>query len=448
MSSSRSLRLRHGTKTVELTVPDSAPVREFGIRHDLPAAPDLEAALRRALDPLRARDGEFVRAAAGRRLALLVDDATRSEPHETLVAAALELFHEVGAAHVTLFVCTGTHEPTLKENVELASSLRRVVASSPLASRVEVVVHDCRAPPVDCGVTSRGTRVLVNEKSARADVFLALSDMKNHYFAGYSNPVKGLVPGIAAFETARGNHAHALDSASTFGHHPWHPDPARRDHPLAADMVEAAKLVLRGRPAFALCLFTRSKRELLWADSGPMSEVAGRGMRFVDAATSVTVAPARRVVVTAGGHPFDESLYTAQRALELTKNAVEPGGEILFLAACANGIGPAESIRGFYDRLKPDLDQVLHSFEGEYEMYSHKTYKFARMLKDVAAIRVVSELSREALESVHLAKEERPQVVLDRWLAEDPTAPILVFHDASKLAVHADRSARRPTPVG
>ena len=37
------------------------------------------------------------------------------------------------------------------------------------------------------------------------------------------------------------------------------------EQPLAEDMVEAAGLLLRGRPAFALCLFTRAKEEILWA---------------------------------------------------------------------------------------------------------------------------------------------------------------------------------------
>jgi nickel-dependent lactate racemase len=331
----------------------------------------------------------------------------------------------------------------MAENGELLRTMAETIAASRFR-HAELVMHDCRGEVVDLGRTTRGTRLLVNAKSSAADLFLAVSDMKNHYFAGYSNPVKGLLPGICGFETARGNHALALDPKSTFGHHPWHPDPARRDHPLAADMVEAAGLILKGRPAYALGLFTRSKEEILWAQAGPMSQVAGAGMVFVDRATSVTVAPARRVIVTAGGHPLDESLYTAQRALELTKNAVLPGGELLFFAACRNGIGPSEAVRSFYERLKGDLDAVLGSFRGEYEMYSHKTYKFAVMLKEVAAIRCVTDLDEATLTAVHLAKERDPQAVVDRWLADEPREPILLFHDASKLAVHAARPQTTP----
>ena len=433
----RTLKLRCGAGTTELTVPSDAPVQEHGIRDGLPAARDPATALARALDPLRR--GEFADLSRGGHVGVLLDDATRSEPHVLELAAVLDLLADAAVARATVFVCTGTHDGRMPENKELLAALAGSVGASRFP-KAEVVMHDCRGPLDEVGRTLRGTRLLVNARARDVDVFLAVSDMKNHYFAGYSNPVKGLLPGICGFETACGNHALALDPKSTFGHHPWHPDPARRAQPLAEDMVEAAGLVLAGRPAFALCLFTRTKEEVLWAQAGPMSQVAGVGMDFVDRATSVTVAPARRVVVTAGGHPFDESLYAAQRALELTKNAVAPAGEVLFFAACKNGIGPPEAVRGFYDRLKGDLDAVLRSFEGEYEMYSHKTYKFARMLQQVGAIRCVTDLDDATLGAVHLVRERDPQAVLDRWLRESATDPILVFHDASKLAVHVARA--------
>jgi hypothetical protein len=59
------------------------------------------------------------------------------------------------------------------------------------------------------------------------------------------------------------------------------------------------------------------------------------------------------------------------------------------------------------------------------------------MLKEVASILCVTELDDAVLSDVHLARERNPQAVLDRWLAESPRDPILVFHDASKLAVYA-----------
>src|SRR5262245_61768216 len=118
---SREIRVRQGGGEVRLSLPATAKLSEFGIRQDLPAAPDLSAALRRALQPLRS--GEFQRAAAGRHLALLVDDATRSEPHLAELAACLELCSAVRPATVTVFVCTGTHDGRQAENVALLRDL-------------------------------------------------------------------------------------------------------------------------------------------------------------------------------------------------------------------------------------------------------------------------------------------------------------------------------------
>ena len=78
----------------------------------------------------------------------------------------------------------------------------------------------------DVGRTSRGTQVLVNVLADEADVFLVVSDVKVHYFAGYSNPVKNFLPGISAFRTVEQNHSLALLEESTHGLHPWHPDPS------------------------------------------------------------------------------------------------------------------------------------------------------------------------------------------------------------------------------
>ena len=105
-------------------------------------------------------------------------------------------------------------------------------------------MHDCDADVLDKGRTTRGTAVQVHHRSETCDAFLKISDMKNRYFAGYSNAVKAFLPGISSFESELGNHRLALDDRSTFGVHPWHPDPAGRDNPLAAGMVEAMNVII------------------------------------------------------------------------------------------------------------------------------------------------------------------------------------------------------------
>jgi hypothetical protein len=46
------------------------------------------------------------------------------------------------------------------------------------------------------------------------------------------------------------------DSIS-LGHHPLHPDPKRRDNPLAKDMWEAYQLISAGPPTYVIAPFPR-----------------------------------------------------------------------------------------------------------------------------------------------------------------------------------------------
>jgi nickel-dependent lactate racemase len=148
------------------------------------------------------------------------------------------------------------------------------------------------------------------------------------------------------------------------------------------------------------------------------------------------VTPSERLIVSPGGLPNDVDLYIAQRALELTKNAVIDGGEVLFLAACPNGIGEKKTMENFYDRLTLPLDEVLKSIESEYKLYSHKPYKFAQMIRRLRRIWMHSEIADDLVEAAHLYPTHDPQAVVDGWLAEQPGAKITIVDGANKIALY------------
>lgn len=392
----------------------------------------------RAFAELAAQD--FEREIRDRRLAVLLSDATRSEPRGKILP---HWFGKLsGARAVDLFLCTGTHDPRTADNRALLEALEGWSSALDAPSRIHL--HDARKGDFTrFGTTSRGTPVEICSNLHQADVFLCLSDLKTHYFAGYSNPVKFIVPGLASFETARRNHSLALERGATFGRHPWHPDPRRRTNPVAEDMVEAFERFVGGRPHFSLCMQS-GHDELLWAGGGRTPEVAGRGMRVVDETAVVTVEPARFLVVSAGGRPLDESLYTAQRALELTREGVHEGGEVCLLAECRNGIGPPSARENFFERLARPLPEVLSSFSREeYVMYSHKAWKFADYLSRLACVHLVSSLGEDEVRSIHLEPISSDpaaglQALVDAWCARArPEDRILFCDDASKLALLA-----------
>jgi nickel-dependent lactate racemase len=372
---------------------------------------------------------EFQKTIQGRRLCVLLADATRDLPTaDCLNAIAPEL---KSCSVVQFILCTGTHTAQTKENLSLCRLVQKICDESGLRN-FEVLIHDCQtARLLDAGLTSRGTHVRYNAAAQDADI-------KPHYFAGYSNPVKNFVPGICDYETARGNHSLTLDSASIFCAHPWHSNPAQQNQPLAADQVEAMEKITKDRPVYALTTIS-SHQAIQWAAFGPIRDVCQKAFGQTDEWNLHTVKPVERLIVSPGGFPNDMDLYIAQRALELTEQAVLPGGEILFISACQHGIGPEKSLEHFWNLLIQPFDEIYRAIEGEYKLFSHKPYRFARLIQRLRKLWVYSELPDDQVVAAHMTPADSPQKVIDGWLKENPAVKILVIDSANKLAFHAEK---------
>jgi len=176
---------------------------------------------------------------------------------------------------------------------------------------------------------------------------------------------------------------------------------------------------------------------LLWARFGPIREVSAESFLVTDERNIQTVAPASRLVISPGGLANDEDLYIAQRALELNRAAVMDGGEILFLAACPNGIGEPQTLANFYDRLTAPLEEVIQSIQQEYVLYSHKPYKFAVLIRRLRRVWMHTQIADALVEAAHMHPARDPQAVVDGWLAEQPDVKIIFIDGANKVALRA-----------
>ncbi len=203
--------LHYGTGVVSLRVPDRN-VQEIIRPWQGEQTQDAAAGLR---ETVGGQAGAFREAVAGKRVCVLVDDGTRDEPLADVLPHLCGVLR--GSASVQFLICTGTHTADTSKNRQIRGEIEKTSRDAGL-TLTRIHAHDCKADKViDVGRTSRGTQVLVNTFAEEADVFLAVSDVKVHYFAGYSNPVKNFVPGISAFRTVEQNHSLALLEESTHG---------------------------------------------------------------------------------------------------------------------------------------------------------------------------------------------------------------------------------------
>lgn len=424
------VNLHYGSGVISFQVPDRNVreiIRPWQGAGNQDAAQDLGEAIAR-------QAGTFPEEVAGKRVCVLLDDGTRNEPLAEVLPPVCALLKPTGS--VQFLICTGTHQAQTPGNDAIRNEVKRISREAGLTV-THIHVHDCHEDAfLDVGRTSYGTQVQVNALAAEADVFVVIADVKVHYFSGYSNPVKNFLPGICSFDTVEKNHSLALLDKSTHAVHPWHPNPRRRDNPVAADQVEGMELIARHRPVYALTMLSAAGR-VIWERFGPIEATSAEAFRVTDERNIRTVTPASRLVVAPGGLPNDQDLYIAQRALELNRAAVVDGGEVLFLAACPDGIGEPQTLENFYNRLTDPLENVIASIHKNYVLYSHKPYKFALMIRRLRHLWMHTEIPDPQVQAAHLDPAHDPQAIVDGWLAEDPEVQIIFIDGANKVALQA-----------
>ena len=425
------LQFRYGQGQIDLQIPDTN-LGEVVQPRKQAATKDVSGTVRQALEnPMGISLTETI---TNRRVCVLIEDGTRAEPHEVIVSELTRLLEP--ARDLTFIITTGSHEPNSVRNQEIIKAIHQSCQQNNL-KRYRVITHDALTSKCKLvGTTSRGTEVRVNAEVLNLEAFVVAADMKNHYFAGYSNVIKNFLPGLCDFAAIEANHSLALEPESTFGRHPFHPNSSRRTNPVAEDMLEAMKLIMGARPGFLLGTVT-SGSYILWAGSGTFELVTANGIRVIDESSSFTVPMTDYIIVTPGGFPQDESLYNAQRGLELTKNAVRDNGEVLLLAECPKGIAPTPKAQEFfYDYLIKPIPEMMSAIKTQYRLYTHKSWKFGELIQRLKRIWLFTALDQGQVETAHLHYTQDPQHLINTWIKNDPSALIHVFHDANKIAVY------------
>jgi nickel-dependent lactate racemase len=340
-----------------------------------PPVPDARVEVERALkEPIGSkRLSEIVK--PEHRVAIVVDDATRSAPSRLLVLSILDELNSAGVKDelVTLIFGCGTHRAvTSEEAVRLLGD--------DILSRVKAISHDCRAQDlVYAGATQKhGNKVYLNRVFAEADVKILTGDVGFHYYAGYGGGRKSILPAVSGEETIKHNHAMILDSNAKTG--------VLDGNPVHEDMMEAAKLA---KVDFVLNVVTNSKGEIVKTFAGDLEQVFYEGVKLVDEMYRVSVdRRADVVIVSSGGSPADVNLFQAYKGVDSALEVVKRGGVIILVAECPEGHGN----QVFYDWMVKfsDIKAVEREIKRNFVLGGHKAYYLLRALQNHQIILVSS----------------------------------------------------------
>jgi len=308
----------------------------------------------------------------GDKIAIVVDDQTRSTPSQLIVPPILDELKKTGVKDedIKIIMGCGTHRPTKPEEMN-------ALLGEETLQRVKVISHDCRAKDLAyLGRTKALTKVYVNKVFAEADVRVLTGDIGLHYYAGYGGGRKSVLPAVSGEETIQHNHAMILHPKARTG--------VLEGNPVHEDMVEAARLA---KIDFIVNIVTNSKRELVKAYAGDLEQAFYEGVKLVDEMYKVPIERrADIVVVSPGGHPHDIDLYQAYKGVDDALDAVKRGGVVIWAAECPEGHGNEV----FYDwmtRFK-DPREMEAEIKRHFQLGGHKAYYLARALQRVQIILV------------------------------------------------------------
>ena len=380
-----------GTQTVE--VPDKNLVGIL-MANDVPRGLRNEEEVKQALEnPIGSpRLREIVK--PGEKIAVITSDITRPCPTWRMMPGLLDELYAAGCRRedITLVFALGSHRAQTEEEMKHLAGDR---------AWEEIRCED--SDPEDCvhlGFTERGTPVDISRRVAEADRRICLGNIEYHYFAGYSGGAKAIMPGCSTPAAIQANHSMMVRDDACAGN--------LEGNPLRRDIEEAGAMV---GIDFILNVVLDEHKSIVKAVAGDVTKAHREGCAFLDQ-MYLKKLPARAdiVIVSQGGAPKDLNLYQTQKALDNAKHAVKPGGTIILIGSCREGLGSRVFEEWLLSADSPE--SMIERIRRDFQLGGHKAAAIAMVLEK-AEICLVSDMEEELVKRIFLKPVKSAQEALD-----------------------------------
>jgi nickel-dependent lactate racemase len=230
-----------------------------------------------------------------------------------------------------------------------------------IAGTYRVVNHDARAAEDHrwLGSTGKGTPVYIDERFMAADLHISLGFIEQHLMLGFSGGRKLVAPGVAGQQTIKIIHS------PKFMREPMATEGSILENPLHAEILEIARMA---RHDFILDVTLTQDRKISGVFAGSPAEAHAAGVEFQQRTSLEKLSGLADIVITsAAGHPLDLTFYQTIKGITAAQHIAKPGGKILILGECTEGVGSPEFARklaaftGYQDYLEEikEADEVV-----------------------------------------------------------------------------------------
>ncbi len=353
--------------------------------------------------------------ASGRKDAcIVISDITRPVPNKVLLPPLLTTLEQCGLPpeSITILIATGMHRPN--RGGELESMVGREIMD-----RYSIENHFCGDPKACRKIHEiNGAPIEVNTRYLDSDLKILTGLIEPHFYAGFSGGRKSILPGISSYDTMKFMHSFRMID------HPNVTNCLLDGNPFHQYGVRIAELA---GVDFIVNVVINKKREVAGFLAGHHEKAFLAGCDLVSEHAVVHIPDKVDLVVTSGGgYPLDSTFYQMSKALVAAAGILKPGGTILLVCECAEGLGNAEfsgimrsvsDYPEFVERYSDPADFVMDQWcaQSIFKVLDHagKVYVFA------------PGLDRKDLERMGVVKVDSIQGTMDR-LFEDHAGGVVI----------------------
>lgn len=322
------VHLAYGREGYTISVPDTTDIYE---PHYVPGLPDEHGAILNALQAPISSPPLCDLVHPGDSVVIVHTDITRPTPNKLILPIIISELEQSGVdpKDIVLLNGLGTHR------AQTDDELRRMLGDN-IYFHYRCLQHNCHddSQLKSLGLTKLGHPVRINRTYLEADVRILTGFIEPHCAAGFSGGPKAVLPALSGAESVVTNHGYDMigNPNATWG--------ITEGNPIWEEMMEVA---LKTSPTFLLNVALNKDRQITAVFAGSLEEAPRVGRDFVSSHAMVGVDEPYDVVITSnGGYPADLNLYQAMKGVSVASQIVRPGGAIILVSACEEGV-PHES---------------------------------------------------------------------------------------------------------
>jgi lactate racemase len=323
---------------------------------------------------------------------------------------------------ITLVIALGTHRPMTQDEIGEKYG-------EEIVKRIKIINHNCldKEQLRHYGTTRRGTDIWVNRLVVEADVRIGIGNIVPHHPTGWSGGAKILLPGVAGEHTT--GQFHLLGATEQLLGQVETPCREEMEDFAAAtgfDFIINTVLDRNGKVVRIVAghIIAAHREGVLWGKrvfGAPFTEK-----------TDITISST---------FPVDQDLFQADKGIFSAIISTKPGGEIILLSPCYEGVSPTHQeiidLAHFSDE---ELFQKARETDSKHDPLSIAEALYLNTATEGFKITLVSDgISAEIAGKLklNLLKVSQLQGYLDSRLEEEGIMLGLIHNSAETIPVEA-----------